>query len=65
MGEKQAVTNILYSTRENPVDLNEDVDVVFAKDNEVCYFRPKATLTSSSETQPSQVSALSTGPWFG
>ena len=36
MGEKQAVMNIIYSTRETPVDLNEDVDIKFAKENEVC-----------------------------
>ena len=35
MGEKQAVANILYSTRENPVDLNGDQDIEFAKRNEV------------------------------
>lgn len=35
MGEKQAVANILYSTRETPVELNDDVDIKFAKENEV------------------------------
>lgn len=35
MGEKQAVANILYSTKENPVELNGDVDIKFAKENEV------------------------------
>ena len=39
MGEKQAVTNIHYSTMENPVDLNGDVDVHFAENNEVCTAR--------------------------
>ena len=38
MGEKQAVANILYSTRENPVDLNGDLDIDFAKNNEVHIF---------------------------
>ena len=36
MGEKQAVAVIPYSTNENPVDLNGDVDVKFARENEVC-----------------------------
>lgn len=34
MVEKQAVANILYSTRETPVDLNDDVDVKKAKAEE-------------------------------
>ena len=36
MGEKQAVMNILYSTRETPVDVNDDADIKFARENEVC-----------------------------
>jgi hypothetical protein len=35
MVEKQAVANILYSTRETPVDLNDNVDVRMAKAEEV------------------------------
>lgn len=35
MGEQQAVAVIPYSTKDNPVDLNEDVDVAFARENEV------------------------------
>ena len=35
MGEKQAVANIMYSTRETPVDLNGDQDIDFAERNEV------------------------------
>lgn len=35
MGEGQAVAVIPYSTKENPVDLNGDVDVSFARENEV------------------------------
>ncbi|KAI9789485.1 MAG: hypothetical protein M1816_006027 [Peltula sp. TS41687] len=34
MGEQQAVANILYSTRDNPVELNGEVDIKFAKENE-------------------------------
>lgn len=36
MGEKQAVANILYSTYENPVELNGEVDIKLAKEQEVC-----------------------------
>lgn len=36
MGEQQAVAVIPYSTKENPVELNENVDVAFARENEVC-----------------------------
>ena len=35
MGEKQAVAVIPYSTKETPVELNGDVDVEYARDNEV------------------------------
>ncbi|KAI1499774.1 hypothetical protein F5X99DRAFT_388573 [Biscogniauxia marginata] len=34
MGEKQAVANILYSTRETPVELNGDVDIEKARRQE-------------------------------
>lgn len=35
MVEKQAVANIIYSTRETPVDLNGNVDIQKAKAEEV------------------------------
>lgn len=35
MGEGQAVAVIPYSTKENPVELNGNVDINFAKENEV------------------------------
>ncbi|CAG8904538.1 unnamed protein product [Penicillium egyptiacum] len=35
MGENQAVANIIYSTNENPVDLNDDKDIKYAQENEV------------------------------
>ncbi|CAJ2505663.1 Uu.00g130570.m01.CDS01 [Anthostomella pinea] len=34
MGDQQAIANILYSTIETPVDLNDDVDIKHAKENE-------------------------------
>lgn len=37
MGEKQAVANILYSTYENPVELNGEVDIKRAREQEVCF----------------------------
>ena len=33
----KGVSNIIYSTEGNPVDMNDDVDVEYAKNNEVCY----------------------------
>lgn len=35
MGKNQAIANILYSTKETPINLNEDSDIKFAKENEV------------------------------
>lgn len=35
MGQQQAVANILYSTRETPVELNGNVDIEKAKSEEV------------------------------
>ena len=35
MGEKQAIANILYSTRENPVELKDNADIELAKNQEV------------------------------
>lgn len=32
----KGVANIIYSTHENPVDMNDDVDIQYAKNNEVC-----------------------------
>ena len=35
IGEKQAIGNIIYSTNATPVELNGDVDIKHAKENEV------------------------------
>lgn len=35
MGEQEAIANILYSTRECPVEMGGDIDVVKAKEAEV------------------------------
>ncbi|KAI9154977.1 Cupin-domain-containing oxidoreductase virC [Paramyrothecium foliicola] len=34
MGNQQALANIIYSTKETPVDLNGDADLKYAKENE-------------------------------
>ena len=31
----KGVANIIYSTHENPVNMNDDVDITYAKNNEV------------------------------
>jgi hypothetical protein len=36
MGEEQAIANIIYSTDRTPIELNGDVDIKYAKENEVC-----------------------------
>lgn len=46
MGEGQAVAIIPYSTKENPVDLNGNVDVSFAMENEVREQRHENLLAS-------------------
>lgn len=40
MGDQQALANIIYSTKETPVELNGDVDVKYAKENEVMSSHP-------------------------
>jgi hypothetical protein len=35
MGEQQAIANIIYSTNQTPIELNGDVDIKYAKENEV------------------------------
>jgi hypothetical protein len=37
MGNEQAIANIIYSTKETPVELNGDADIKYAKENEVRY----------------------------
>lgn len=35
IGEKQAIGNIIYSTNVTPIELNDDIDIKYAKENEV------------------------------
>lgn len=37
MVQNQAISNLLYSTQETPVDLNNNVDIQKAKEKEVCF----------------------------
>lgn len=36
MGQQQAVANILYSTHQTPIEVNNDADLKFAAEKEVC-----------------------------
>ena len=40
-----AVANIIYSTNSNPVDVNDDKDIAYARDNEVCVLITKSETT--------------------
>ena len=35
IGNEQALANIIYSTKETPVEMNGDVDLKYARENEV------------------------------
>lgn len=37
MVQNQAISNLLYSTQETPVDLNNNIDIQKAKEKEVCF----------------------------
>lgn len=41
MVENQAVANIIYSTRETPVDLNDNADIAKAHEQEVSDYLPR------------------------
>ncbi len=47
MGEKQAIGNIIYSTDRTPIELNDDVDIKYAKENEASTFPPSIILHPS------------------
>ncbi|KAI9368954.1 NAD(P)-binding protein [Aspergillus egyptiacus] len=52
MGEKQAVANIIYSTHENPVDLNEEKDIKYARENEPGLHIPNGTVVRMIDFGP-------------
>lgn len=39
LAQGKGVGNIIYSTAENPVDMNDDKDLKYARDHEVCMYR--------------------------
>lgn len=44
IGNEQALANIIYSTKETPVEMNGDADLKYAKENEVrCKLIPEQT----------------------
>lgn len=47
MVQGQAVANIIYSTKGNPIDMNNEADIAYAKNNEVNYthFHTSPTLS--------------------
>ena len=50
------VGNIIYSTAENPVDMNDDKDMFYARDNEV-KLNPSPLFSASSLPYPASSSA--------
>lgn len=43
-----AVANIIYSTKSNPVDMNDDKDIAYAKNTEVCIPAFASEMTTES-----------------
>ncbi|KAL8702746.1 MAG: hypothetical protein Q9201_004085 [Fulgogasparrea decipioides] len=58
MGEQQAVAVIPYSTKENPVELNGDVDVSFARENEPGLHIPSGSVVRLIDFGPGLESPL-------
>lgn len=58
MVDNRAVANIIYSTRETPVDLNGNVDIVKAREQEVrpCFFSPMCGMWSNRANELVQTS---------
>ncbi|RAK71701.1 NAD(P)-binding protein [Aspergillus fijiensis CBS 313.89] len=52
MGENQAVANILYSTQENPVDLNDSKGIQYARENEPGLHIPNGTVARMIDFGP-------------
>jgi len=62
LGEKQAIANIIYSTKETPVELNGDHDIEFAKSTEVS--SPFSFFWDMTLTTLSPVSTLRMAQWY-
>ncbi|KAI0869638.1 hypothetical protein GGS24DRAFT_478135 [Hypoxylon argillaceum] len=58
MGEQQAIANILYSTMETPVDLNDDVDIKHAKEKEPPLHYPNGSVVRMVDFGPGVRSPL-------
>ncbi|KAJ8119175.1 hypothetical protein ONZ43_g3833 [Nemania bipapillata] len=52
MGEGEALANIIYSTRETPVDINEEVDISKAKEKEPPIYYPGGTVVRMVDFGP-------------
>ncbi|KAL3473120.1 hypothetical protein BJX99DRAFT_234269 [Aspergillus californicus] len=52
MVEGLAVANIIYSTAENPVDMNGDVDLVYARDHEPAIHVPNGSVARLIDFAP-------------
>ncbi|ROT38912.1 cupin domain-containing protein [Sodiomyces alkalinus F11] len=58
MVENQAVANILYSTRENPVDMNDNVDIIKAREQEPPFHYPNGSIVRMIDFGPGVASPL-------
>jgi len=48
MANGRGVQNIIYTTHGDAVELNDEVDIAFARDNAVSFFSPHLTQRSST-----------------
>ncbi|KAL4919358.1 hypothetical protein BDW62DRAFT_44499 [Aspergillus aurantiobrunneus] len=58
MVEGLGVANIIYSTSENPVDLNHDADMIYARDNEPPIHVPNGSVARMIDFAPGVKSPL-------
>ncbi|KAG9231666.1 hypothetical protein BJ875DRAFT_468854 [Amylocarpus encephaloides] len=58
MGEQQALSNIVYSTHETPVDINNDVDVKHAKENVPPLHYEHGTVVRMIDFAPNELTPL-------
>ncbi|KAI1855541.1 hypothetical protein JX266_000406 [Neoarthrinium moseri] len=58
MGEQQALANILYSTHETPVNINDDVDVIHAKENQPPLHYQNGTVLRMIDFAPNEISPM-------
>ncbi|KAI1174366.1 NAD(P)-binding protein [Nemania sp. FL0916] len=58
MGEQQALSNILYSTHETPVEINGDVDIQHAKENPPPLHYHNGTVMRMIDFAPNEISPM-------